>query len=61
MKEWPYSKVSDPQYIGCLCTVAGCLTLGGNFAPVDLLLWWAGNYFYLIFLESRVPTGVAMA
>lgn len=46
---WPYNSLRDPQYIGCLLSLAGM----ASFMPAELVAWWAGNYFYLMWLEVR--------
>ena len=62
---WPYSlggfKIRDPQYVGCM------LTLMGAFAIVEAprsrvaMIAWMLNYFYLVWLESAVPSDEAGA
>ncbi len=54
VKSYPYSVWADmhPQYLGCLASLAGAALLG---APQEICIWWASNYFYLMWLESRDP------
>ena len=49
---WPYNTLRDPQYLGCLLCLAGAAPL----LPTEILTWWAANYFYLMALESKVPS-----
>jgi Phospholipid methyltransferase len=52
ISDFPYNiGIPDPQYVGCLLTLIGCLM----FSPIEIILWWAANYFYLMCLESKVP------
>lgn len=44
---FPYSVCNDPQYVGCLITIAGCAFV----APLELCLWFAANYLYLMWHE----------
>ncbi len=50
--EYPYSAMRDPQYIGCIFTLLGCSIL----MPTELCMWWLANYFYLMWLESKLPS-----
>jgi methylene-fatty-acyl-phospholipid synthase len=50
--EYPYSVMSDPQYVGCIFSLLGAAALG---IPLELIVWWLANYFYLMWLESKVP------
>lgn len=36
---WPYSHLRDPQYVGCLLTLAGAAAV----MPAELAAWWAAN------------------
>lgn len=44
---FPYNVCNDPQYVGCLITIAGCAFV----APLELCLWFAANYLYLMWHE----------
>lgn len=44
---YPYSLISDPQYVGCLITILGCALV----APIEHCLFFAANYLYLIWHE----------
>lgn len=48
---YPYSTMRDPQYIGGILTLIG-LSIG---VPVEIVAWWIGNYFYLMWVESTIP------
>jgi len=54
VKSYPYNVWQDmhPQYLGCLTSLLGVYLLG---IPQEICLWWASNYFYLMWLESRDP------
>ena len=49
---WPYSAMANPQYIGCLATLAGAALV----MPQEVVAFWAANYIVLIVLES-MPAG----
>ena len=55
--EFPYSHLRDPQYIGSILTLCGSALIGN---PLEVVGWWLANYFYLMWLESRVPGADAM-
>jgi len=49
--EWPYSAMSDPQYIGCILTLVG-LSL---FMPWHFTLLGIGSYYVNMKIEAAVP------
>jgi hypothetical protein len=56
---YPYSVWAGmhPQYLGCLASLLGSYVLG---VPQEILGWWAANYVYLMWLESRDPGVVSI-
>lgn len=48
---YPYNTISDPQYVGSLCTVIGA----APFLPPSVAAWWMIQYVYLMWLESSIP------
>lgn len=52
---YPYSAMQDPQYVGCIFSLLGVAALG---LPLELVIWWLANYFYLMWLESKVPDAI---
>jgi methylene-fatty-acyl-phospholipid synthase len=59
VRSYPYSVWADmhPQYLGCLASLAGAAVLG---VPQEVALWWASNYLYLMWLESRNPSIISV-
>jgi methylene-fatty-acyl-phospholipid synthase len=52
---YPYSHIRDPQYVGCIITLLAVAPV----IPMELMMWWLGNYCYLMWLESKVPKEVS--
>lgn len=48
---WPYSWISNPQYVGCILTLVG----GALFLPFLATVNGIASYAYLCYLERREP------
>eukprot|EP00850_Spirogloea_muscicola_P014221 SM000100S09448 [mRNA] locus=s100:405144:410147:+ [translate_table: standard] len=47
--DFPFTYIQDPQYIGSILTLLGCLC----WAPWPLIAVWAAGYFFMIVLERH--------
>ncbi len=48
---WPYSQISNPQYVGCILTLIG----GSLFLPFAATVNGLASYAYLCYLERYEP------
>jgi phosphatidyl-N-methylethanolamine N-methyltransferase len=52
VSDYPYSVLRDPQYLGGIISNVALAFI----APIEIPLFWIANYFYLMYLESSVPS-----
>jgi methylene-fatty-acyl-phospholipid synthase len=52
VREWPYSHVRDPQYVGALASLLGAFLL--RLMSPRVCIAWGLNYLFLMALESNL-------